>query len=224
MILQEISSLFQLDALAAIMIALVAFIGLCVGSFAYRYLKGDTRYRTFFVQLGFMVFSVMVMVSADHLALLFAAWCISNALLVRLMIHKSGWNAAKAAGMLAAKNYAIGAVSIAAAFGLLYVATGETSIQGLVHHPAASPLILPALVLLLIGAMTQSAIWPFHRWLTSSLNSPTPVSAIMHAGSGEWRRFSACPFHSAVCCAFHATDRYFLLSVLRRHCSARCGS
>jgi NAD(P)H-quinone oxidoreductase subunit 5 len=37
-------------------------------------------------------------------------------------------------------------------------------------------------VLLLIGAMTQSAIWPFHRWLTSSLNSPTPVSAIMHAG------------------------------------------
>ena len=42
--------------------------------------------------------------------------------------------------------------------------------------------MVPALILLIMGAMTQSAIWPFHRWLTSSLNSPTPVSALMHAG------------------------------------------
>jgi len=39
-----------------------------------------------------------------------------------------------------------------------------------------------ALLLCILTAMTQSALWPFHRWLTSSLNSPTPVSAIMHAG------------------------------------------
>jgi NAD(P)H-quinone oxidoreductase subunit 5 len=37
-------------------------------------------------------------------------------------------------------------------------------------------------VLIALAAMTQSAVWPFHKWLTSSLNSPTPVSALMHAG------------------------------------------
>ena len=182
MAIQELISLFHFDALASIMIALVAFIGLCVGSFAYRYIKGDTQYRAFFTHLTLLIAAVAIMVSADNLVLLFAAWCISNLLLVRLMIHKRGWKAANKAGMLATKNYAIGAVSIAVAFGLLYNATGETSIQALVHQSTTSPLIFPALVLLLIGAKTQSAIWPFHKWLTSSLNSPTPVSAIMHAG------------------------------------------
>lgn len=182
MTMQHLTSLFHLDALATLMIALVTFIGLCVGSFASRYLRGDTQYRAFFVQLVLLIASVAVMVSADHLVLLLGAWCLSNALLVRLMIHKSIWKAAKAAGMLAAKKDALGALSIAAAFGILFHVTGETSIQALVHQPVHSPLILPALVLLLIGAMTQSAIWPFHRWLLSSLNSPTPVSAIMHAG------------------------------------------
>ncbi len=182
MSIQQLESLFQMDSLAKTMIALVTFISLCVGSFAYRYMKGDRLYRGFFTQLTLLICAVAVMVSADNLLLLLGSWCISNLLLVRLMIHKSGWKAAKSAGALAAKNYCIGVVSIAMAFVLLYHASGETSIAALVHQPSSSPLILPALMLLLIGAMTQSAIWPFHSWLTSSLNSPTPVSAIMHAG------------------------------------------
>lgn len=176
---QTIIHLFHFDALAIIMMALVAFIGLCVGSFAYRYMKGDTQYRVFFLQLSLLVSLVATMVSADHLALLFVAWCISNLLLARLMVHKKCWKAAKASGRLATKNYLLGAACVAGAFAVLYSSTGETSIQALLHKSAGHSL---ALVLLLIGAMTQSAIWPFHKWLTSSLNSPTPVSAIMHAG------------------------------------------
>lgn len=175
--------IFNVDPLAMIMVSLVAFIGLCVGSFAMRYLKGDTKYQAFFVQLTLLIGSVSVMVSADNLILLFIAWCLSNVLLVKLMIHKSSWKAAKASGVLAFKNYVLGAACMAAAFVLLYYVTDETSVQELVKsNHSAAPLVLPALSLLLIGAMTQSAIWPFHRWLISSLNSPTPVSAIMHAG------------------------------------------
>ena len=178
----QLTSLFHFDALATIMVAFIAFIGLCVGSFAYRYMKGDTQYRAFFIQFTLLIGSLAVMVSADHLAILWAGWCVSNLLLVRLMIHKSAWKAATAAGILAAKNYFIGAFSLAVAFGLFYHATGETSIQALIRQPMTSPLLLPAVLLLLIAAMTQSAIWPFHKWLISSLNSPTPTSAIMHAG------------------------------------------
>lgn len=180
--LDSLLSLFYLDALAGIMITLVTFIGICIASFAHRYLKGDTQYRTFFVQLTLLLLAVAVMVSANHLALLLAAWCVSNILLVRLMVHKPQWPAAQASGILAARNHLLGIVCVALAFALLYSARGETHIQTLVQQHTESPLILPALLLLLIGALTQSAIWPFHRWLTSSLNSPTPVSALMHAG------------------------------------------
>lgn len=174
---------FNFDPLAMIIVCLVAFIGLCVGSFAMRYLKGDRKYQAFFIQLALLIGSVSVMVGADNLILLFMAWCLSNVLLVMLMIHKSSWKAAKASGVLAFKNYVLGAACMGAAFALFYYVTGETSVQELVktNHSAES-LILTALSLLLIGAMTQSAIWPFYRWLISSLNSPTPVSAIMHAG------------------------------------------
>lgn len=170
------------DRLSITMMALVAFIGLCVGSFAYRYLKGDTQYRQFFIRLVALIGSVMFMVSADHLLLLLVTWCLSNALLVRLMIYKTSWKAAKAAGLLATKNFVWGAICVASAFVLFYTETGETSIQAIIHQTTLSTNTLLALGLLLIGAMTQSAIWPFHRWLLSSLNSPTPVSAIMHAG------------------------------------------
>lgn len=180
--IQYLRDVFEVDALAMIMMALVAFIGTCVGSFAYRYMKGNSQYRSFFVQLILLIISVAAMVSANHLTVLFGAWCLSNILLVRLMIHKPSWKAARASGMLATKHYFLGAACIAGAFLMLYAATGQSSIEMLIHTHSESTLIFPALVLLLIGAMTQSAIWPFHRWLTSSLNSPTPVSAIMHAG------------------------------------------
>lgn len=179
---QLISSLFHVDALSIVMMVLVAFIGLCVSSFAWRYMKGDTKFRSFFIKLILLIVLVFTLVCADHLALLFIAWCLSNVLLVQLMIHKTGWQAAKASGLLTARIFFLGLVCMAAALVAFYWVTGDASIQSLVHRHVYTSTMLPALVLLLISAMTQSAIWPFHRWLISSLNSPTPVSALMHAG------------------------------------------
>jgi len=182
MALQYPASWFHFDALAAVMSVMVGFTALCVGSFAWRYMRGDGKFRVFYARLTLMIAAVCVMVAADHLLLFWSAWCAANLLLVRLMVHKSAWQAARASGRLAARNYVIGALCVAAGLMMLYAATGETSIRLLVHRPPAAREALPALLLLLAGAMTQSAIWPFHRWLISSLNSPTPVSAIMHAG------------------------------------------
>ena len=98
------------------------------------------------------------------------------------MVHKPAWKAARSAGALAARNFLIGFSMVATAFALLFLATGETSIQAVLAESIDPAYGIAAAALLLAGAMTQSAIWPFHRWLTSSLNSPTPVSAIMHAG------------------------------------------
>lgn len=164
------------------MMALVASVGIIVATFARRYLKGDRLYGFFFVRLAVLISAVMVMVSADHLLLFLAAWGISNAALAALMMHKSEWLAARASGQLAARNFLLGTACIAGGFVLLFVATGSASIQTILSTATLSPVVISAMLLMLIGAMTQSAIWPFHRWLLSSLNAPTSVSAIMHAG------------------------------------------
>ena len=170
------------DRLAILMIALCVFMGLCVGSFAARYMKGDSQYHSFFIQLILLIISVSGMASSDNLILFLIAWCLSSLVLVRLMIHKPNWRAAKASGIMAAKNYALNVLCMGAAFLILYLATGETSINAINHQDAHSLSMQLALILILLAAMMLSAIWPFHRWLISSLNSPTPVSAVMHAG------------------------------------------
>ena len=176
------TSLFHIDALSIVMMSLVGFIGAVIASFAKRYLQGDVKYHQFFILLSLLIASIMVMVCADHVLLFAAMWLISNLLLARLMIHKKSWKAAYASGKLAAKNFLIGYSAIVCGLFLLCMGSSALSIQNILHSSINPVLLFPGLGLLLIGAMTQSAIWPFHRWLISSLNSPTPVSALMHAG------------------------------------------
>lgn len=175
-------SLFHLDTLALIMLALVGFVALNVAIFSAKYLKGDRAQGAFFLRLTLLVLAVFIMVSADHLMLFLGAWGLANYLLTRLMIHKYNWQAARESGKLALRNFGIGTAFLAAAFLVLYLQTGSTSIQNILQMPLQSSWGMLAGAFLFGAAMTQSAIWPFHRWLLSSLNSPTPVSAIMHAG------------------------------------------
>lgn len=177
-----LASFFNLDGLAILMNILVVYIGLCVYSFAARYMRGDAKYHPFCIKIILLIFTVAGMAITDNLIILFITWGLSNILLVSLMIHKSSWKAAKASGLIAAKNYLLGAVCIGAAFTIFYFETGEISINAIISGEDRSTTILLPLVLIIIAAMTQSALWPFHRWLISSLNSPTPVSAMMHAG------------------------------------------
>ncbi|WP_316409762.1 proton-conducting transporter membrane subunit [Legionella israelensis] len=100
-----------------------------------------------------------------------------------LMIHKGEWEAAKNSGWLALKALMFGSFCLILAITLLYSVNDSTSIEFLINSNIIHSLVLKlALSLILLAALTQSAIWPFHRWLISSLNSPTPVSALMHAG------------------------------------------
>jgi len=174
--------IFHFDALSAIMSGLIGFIGLCVVAFSWRYLKGDHAQGRFFTTLGLMIAALFVLVSADHIALFLSAWAAANLLLVRLMVHKKSWRAAQESGRLALKHFALGFAAMASGFALLYAQTGETSIQALISNQYDPAILTGALSLIVVGAMVQCGLWPFHRWLISSLNSPTPTSAIMHAG------------------------------------------
>lgn len=175
-------SSYKLNPLETIMLCLIFYIGVCVIHFSSRYMKGDAQYNSFFLRIILLISSIAIMVTCDNLWYLLISLLISNLILVRLIIHKSQWKAAKASGFIIGKNYLSSALLISVAFSLFYLATGASKISAITNQTHNNYIINIGLSLLLIAAMKQSAIWPFHKWLISSLNSPTPVSAIMHAG------------------------------------------
>jgi len=175
---------FYADNLSWVMAGLIIFVVMNVLAFSRRYLAGD-RYRGRHLRdVALLGATVLIMAFANHLMLFLAAWGISNLLLVRLMIHKSEWPAARSAGQLALKNFSLGLIFLAAGFWLIAEGAGSPAIQQInsISPGAISNQTKIGLIFVAIAALTQSAAWPFHRWLMSSLNSPTPVSALMHAG------------------------------------------
>jgi NAD(P)H-quinone oxidoreductase subunit 5 len=175
---------FKVDGLSLLMSTLILFVSFIVHQFSRRYMAGDRNYKLYFLKLTVLTYSAIAMVFADNLLLFWLAWSSSNLLLVSLMIHKGEWIAAKNSGTLALKTLCSGSLALLVSFFLMYQATGSTSITDInALAPQIPMLFLTGIIsFLVLGALTQSAQWPFHRWLTSSLNAPTPVSALMHAG------------------------------------------
>jgi NAD(P)H-quinone oxidoreductase subunit 5 len=174
----------KLDGLSLTMNMLIFFVSAIVHQFSRRYLSGDSAYRRYFLSLSAITLTASIMVSADNLLLLWTAWTASNFLLISLMVHKKTWQAAKNSGDLALKSLSLGSLSLLGAFVLLYKESGSFSIDFMNNQSmiSQSPWLITILFLITMTALIQSAQWPFHAWLTSSLNSPTPVSALMHAG------------------------------------------
>lgn len=174
---------FRPDNLSWVMAGLVLFVIVNVIAYSTRYLAGDRNQLRHRIQVLLLTASSLSMVFADHLLLLLASWGASNLLLVRLMIHNGGWMAARNSGLLALKTFGLGVVVLGAGFFLLANEAGTASISNIIQRQGETTTSgFIGLLLVAIAAMTQSAAWPFHRWLISSLNSPTPVSALMHAG------------------------------------------
>lgn len=175
---------FKADELSWVIATLILFVSGIVHHFSLRYMAGDRNYRRYFLFLTTVSVSALIMVMADHLMLFMAAWATSNLILVLLMIHKSQWRAAKNSGILALKTFTLGFVFLAFACWLLADASGTFSLHMIMDNRESLPtsISMIALLLIMLAAITQSAGWPFHRWLLSSLNSPTPVSSLMHAG------------------------------------------
>lgn len=174
----------NIDTLNALLGSLVLFVSFAVHRFSFRYMQGDRLYRRFFILLSSLTLSLLLMVLADHVVLFWVFWSLANGLLVLLMVHKREWRAAKNAGMLAFYMLASSSLALLLAFVFLDLSGLTGSIQTITAKPQLYGLkMVPVSIgLLLVAALTQSALFPFHRWLLSSLNSPTPVSAFMHAG------------------------------------------
>jgi NAD(P)H-quinone oxidoreductase subunit 5 len=172
------------DGLTAVMWVTVTFLSGIVHSYSRRYMAGSRTLDRFFGRLFAFTLVAMVLVAADHVALFWVAWLAMGLVMADLIGHVEGWKQAEAAASLARRYFLASSASLAVGLGTLWWATGATTASGIASAVGAAPTaaVLVAAGALLLAAMVQSALLPFHTWLLSSMTAPTPASALMHAG------------------------------------------
>ncbi|MFC4448865.1 proton-conducting transporter membrane subunit [Halorussus aquaticus] len=180
----EIPGLLAVDGLTVLMWVVVTFFSGVVHSYSRRYMAGSTHETRFFAAtFGFTV-TVMALVAADHVALFGILWVTMGLLMAELIGTVSGWEQAQAAAAVARKYFLCSSAILGVALTALWWTTGATTISGIgaTANALGGPVWLIAASALVLAAMIQSALIPFHTWLLSSMTAPTPASALMHAG------------------------------------------
>ncbi|WP_050033847.1 proton-conducting transporter transmembrane domain-containing protein [Halorubrum halophilum] len=180
----EITGLVAVDGLTVLLWVVVAFFGGIVHSYSRRYMAGSAHETKFFLAVFGFVTVVMTLVAADHLALFGLLWLAMGLVMAELIGVVDGWEQARAAASVARRYFLASSALLGVALAALWRATGATTVSGIAANADAlgGPAWLVAAVALVLAAMIQSALVPFHGWLLSSMTAPTPASALMHAG------------------------------------------
>jgi len=174
----------RLDAISATMIVLISFLGAIVLRFSHGYLAGDAQETRFFSWMSVTLGSVLVLVLSSHLLLLLAAWVATSLCLHRLLLHYPN----RAGAVFSARKKFVvsrlGDTCLFAAAMVLYAHHQTFDLEQIFAGVGAGNTAGLGLAgLLLAGcAMLKSAQFPFHSWLPDTMETPTPVSAFMHAG------------------------------------------
>ncbi|MAT16529.1 MAG: hypothetical protein CMJ46_14815, partial [Planctomyces sp.] len=179
--------LFHLDALACLMFLLISFIGWSVAHFSIRYLDGEPKQGAYFRWLSLAIGMVSIMAISGNLLMLVAAGLIASLAMHQLMVFYKDRTMAQRAAWTKFVISRLGDALLLMACGILYQSAGTLNLTNLFAQSnwATIPdgnLFEIAMGLFVVGALVKSAQFPFHIWLPVSLETPTPVSALMHAG------------------------------------------
>ena len=177
---------FFMDPLGLFFATLILGIGLLIVIYARYYLSREDPMGHFYAYLLLFQGAMVGIVLSDNILLLVVFWeltSLSSFLLIGYWRHlpegRQGARMALAvtgAGGLALIGGMLILGNIAGSFDLTVILQNKDIIQ-------ASPLYLPALILILLGCFTKSAQFPFHFWLPHAMAAPTPVSAYLHSAT-----------------------------------------
>jgi NAD(P)H-quinone oxidoreductase subunit 5 len=172
----------RFDRLTAALALLVSVVGLATYRFSLRYLDGEKAHGIFLRRLFFTILAAWVFMLASHLLLLFAAWFATSFFLHGLLTHYRDRPEASRAAWTKFAFSRLGDGLLLLAIGLMVGFSGNWHLYAFLDF-AAPYWLIEIITLLLVGAaLTKSAQVPFHSWLPETLEAPTPVSALMHAG------------------------------------------
>lgn len=174
-----------LDRLSAVLGLLVAGVGSVVFAFAREYLDGEPRRPYFLRTLAFSVTAAFVFMLATNLLLLFGAWLLTSIGLHQLLTYYPDRPEALPPARKKFLISRLGDVALIWAFALIWQTSHTLDLTAfLAQLSSGDPTSNQSLIAILItvAALTKSAQFPFHSWLPETMESPTPVSALMHAG------------------------------------------
>jgi NADH-quinone oxidoreductase subunit L len=173
---------YRIDPLTTVMLMVVSFVGLLIFIYSQGYMHGDKRYSRFFAYMALFGASMLTLVLANNLVLLYISWelvGLCSYLLIGFWFEKtSAANAAKKAFI----TTRLGDVGLFIGLLLLYSLTGHVDFSGVFQAiPGLDPSILALIgILIFAGAVGKSAQFPLHVWLPDAMEGPTPVSALIH--------------------------------------------
>ena len=181
----------MLDGLSLIFGLIITGIGILVVLYSIYYLSREEALTHFYIYLLLFMGGMLGVVFTDHLLVLYAFWevtSLSSFLLIAFWYHR------KMSRLGAQKSLLItvsGGVAMLVGFIMVYIMAGTMSIREIMvmvsTEPGPSladhPLFVPAMLLILLGAFTKSAQFPFHIWLPRAMEAPTPVSAYLHSAT-----------------------------------------
>ncbi|HUN90853.1 MAG TPA: proton-conducting transporter membrane subunit [Burkholderiaceae bacterium] len=187
--LADIGLGIYVDALSAMMFALVAFIGLIVIVYSRNYLDGEPRQDDFTRYLCATLAAILVVILAGNLLLFALAWLATSLCLHRLLLF---YPQRRAAVLAARKKFIASRLGDACLLGAIVLAYRQFGsldyaaiFAGARALPAgdATPWTVHGMAFLLVAtALLKSAQFPLHGWIVEVMETPTPVSALLHAG------------------------------------------
>ncbi len=179
---------FYLDGLSLVMMLIITGVGFLIHLYSTGFMLDDPSYSRFFSYMNLFVASMLMLVLADNLVLLYLGWegvGLCSYLLIGF------WYENPANGYAARKAFVVtrvGDTSMAIGLFLLFSQLGTLNIQEMLRAaeaqwPTGSSLAVLASLLLLGGAVGKSAQLPLQTWLPDAMAGPTPISALIHAAT-----------------------------------------
>jgi multicomponent Na+:H+ antiporter subunit A len=175
---------FRLDPLSALMTVLVTAVGALVLAYSARYFGDDSpglgRFAAVFVAFAG---AMLGLVLADNMLLLYVFWELTTVFSYLLVGHSAHLKASRRAAMEALIVTTAGGLAMLVGVIILGQQAGSYLLSDVLADPPEGRVVTVALVLLVLGALTKSAIFPFSFWLPAAMAAPTPVSAYLHAAA-----------------------------------------
>ncbi|WP_426038065.1 proton-conducting transporter membrane subunit [Cypionkella sp. TWP1-2-1b2] len=175
----------RLDVVSAVMLCLVSFIGWVVLRYAATYVDGEARQGAFMGWMCATLAAVLLLVMAGHLVQLVLAWIATSLSLHKLLLFYPDRPQARRAARKKLVTSGLSNLVIVAAALILWRGFGSGDIATILDAARAGMAPTAAAwgaALIGLAAVLKSAQFPTHGWLTEVMETPTPVSALLHAG------------------------------------------
>ncbi|HBF31154.1 putative monovalent cation/H+ antiporter subunit A [Rhizobium sp.] len=182
----NVSFSWFLDGLSLTFALLITGIGTLIILYSGGYMKGYPQQGRFISFVFLFMGSMLGVVVSDSFLMLFIYWELTSITSFLLIGFDHEREAARRAALQALVITGGGGLALLAGLILLWNISGVTQLSLLLHTDhivAQSPFYLAALLLVLGGAFTKSAQFPFHIWLPNAMEAPTPVSAYLHSAT-----------------------------------------